>query len=111
MEANNLPIGIIPEFEVDVVNEQLMAEDIVIMMSDGIYDGPKFIENKDIWLKRKIREIETDDPQAIADLILEEVIRANDGRIDDDMTVFVAKIKHNTPKWKTIEPISLRKLA
>ena len=111
VEANNLPIGIIPEFEVDVVNEQLMAEDIVIMMSDGIYDGPKFIENKDIWLKRKIREIETDDPQAIADLILEEVIRANDGRIDDDMTVFVAKIKHNTPKWKTIEPISLRKLA
>ncbi|NCU17734.1 stage II sporulation protein E [Pallidibacillus pasinlerensis] len=111
VEANNLPIGIIPEFEIDVVNEQLMAEDILILMSDGIYEGPKFIENKDIWLKRKIRELQTDNPQAIADILLEEVIRTNDGRIEDDMTVFVAKIKHNTPKWKTIEPISLRKLA
>ena len=62
-------------------------------------------------MKRKIQELETSDPQEIADIILEEVIRTRDGSIDDDMTVIVAKIKHNTPKWKTIPAISLKKLA
>ena len=71
------------------------------MMSDGVFEGPKHVENIEFWLKRKIKEFQTDDPQEIADLILEEVIRTK-GIIDDDMTVVVAKIKHNTPKWSSI---------
>ncbi|SHG40519.1 stage II sporulation protein E [Ornithinibacillus halophilus] len=102
VEANNLPIGIIQEFDVDIVSEQLLAEDLLIMMSDGIFDGPKHVENTDIWLKRKIREMETDDPQEVADLLLEEVIRTRSGAIDDDMTVMVAKVKKNIPKWATV---------
>lgn len=109
VQASNLPIGIIQEFEVDVVSEQLKAGDLLIMMSDGIFEGPRHIENIDLWLKRKILELQTDDPQAVADIIMEEVIRSSDGYIDDDMTVLVAKIKHNNPKWKPIPAISLRK--
>lgn len=101
IEASNLPMGIIREFDVDIVNEQLQSEDILIMMSDGIFDGPKHVENTDIWLKRKIREMETDHPQEIADLLLEEVIRTRSGEIEDDMTVLVAKVKKNIPEWAT----------
>ncbi|WP_096272352.1 stage II sporulation protein E [Paucisalibacillus globulus] len=101
IEASNLPMGIIREFEVDIVNEQLQSEDLLIMMSDGIFDGPKHVENTDIWLKRKIREMETDHPQEIADLLLEEVIRTRSGEIEDDMTVLVAKVKKNIPEWAT----------
>lgn len=101
IEASNLPMGIIREFDVDIVNEQLQSEDILIMMSDGIFDGPKHIENTDVWLKRKIREMETDQPQEIADLLLEEVIRTRSGEIEDDMTVLVAKVKKNVPRWAT----------
>ncbi len=32
-------MGIIEEFEVDVVNEQMKAEDLLIMMSDGVFEG------------------------------------------------------------------------
>jgi stage II sporulation protein E len=102
IEASNLPMGIIQEFDVDIVSEQLMSEDVLIMMSDGIFEGPKHVENTDIWLKRKIREMETNDPQEIADLLLEEVIRTRSGEIEDDMTVLVTKIKKNTPKWAPI---------
>lgn len=109
IQASNLPIGIIQDFEVDVVSEQLKAGDLLIMMSDGIFEGPRHIENMDLWLKRKILELETDDPQAVADIIMEEVIRSSDGYIDDDMTVLVAKVNHNNPKWKPIPAISLRK--
>lgn len=99
VEAGNLPIGIIQDFDVDVVTEQLKAGDILIMMSDGIVEGPKHIENVDLWLKRKIRELETEEPQAIADIILEEVIRSKSGEIDDDMTVLVARLEDNIPEW------------
>lgn len=72
------------------------------MMSDGIFEGPKHVENYDLWMRRKIREIETKDPQEIADLIMEEVIRTRSGMIEDDMTIVVAKLEHNTPKWAAI---------
>ncbi|MDQ0157707.1 stage II sporulation protein E [Robertmurraya andreesenii] len=105
VQASNLPIGILQEVEVEVVNEQLKAGDLLIMMSDGVFEGPKHVENYDLWMKRKISELATDDPQAVADLIMEEVIRSRSNAIEDDMTVVVTKIKHNTPKWATI-PIS-----
>lgn len=102
VEASNLPMGIIQEFDVEIVNEQLRSGDILIMMSDGIFDGPKHVENTDVWLKRKIREMKTDDPQEIADLLLEEVVRTREGAIDDDMTVVAAKIEKNSPQWASI---------
>lgn len=111
IQASNLPIGIIKEFEVDVVTEQLKAGDLLIMMSDGVFEGPKHVENYDLWMKRKIGELATDDPQAVADLIMEEVIRSRSNAIEDDMTVVVSKIKHNTPKWATIPINKYRKKA
>ena len=102
IEASNLPMGMFQEFEVDVVSEQLKAGDLLVMMSDGIYDAPKHVENKEMWMKRLLSEVETDDPQEMADVILEKIIRSGQGAIDDDMTVIVAKVKRNTPKWSAI---------
>ena len=110
VECSNLPMGIIQEFDVDVVSEQMKAGDLLIMMSDGVFEGPSHVENVEFWLKRKIKEFETEDPQAIADLLLEEVIRAK-GMIDDDMTIVVTKIEHNTPKWASIPSWSQQKRA
>ena len=59
--------------------EQLKAGDLLIMMSDGVFEGPKHVENYDLWMKRKIQELETEDPQEMADLIMEEVIRSRSG--------------------------------
>ena len=86
-------MGIIQEFEVDVVSEQLKAGDLLIMMSDGVFEGPKHVENYDLWMKRKIKRVKNgSEPQEVADLIMEEVIRSRSGFIEDDMTVVVAKI-------------------
>jgi stage II sporulation protein E len=111
IEASNLPMGIIKEFEFEVVSEQLKAGDLLIMMSDGVFEGPDHVENYDVWMKRKIKELQTNDPQEVADLIMEEVIRTCSGRIQDDMTIVVAKIKHNTPKWATIPAYTYMKKA
>lgn len=100
--AHNLPMGILENIEVDVVSEQLKAGDLLIMVTDGIYDAPRHIENKQMWMKRLIDEIETDDPQQVADLLLEKVIRFHHGQILDDMTVVAAKIERYNPEWATI---------
>ena len=102
VEAGNLPIGIIPEFDVDIVSEQLRSGDLLIMMSDGILEASTNIQNMDVWIKRKINEIETEEPQEVADVLLEEVIRLSNGEIDDDMTILVSKIEKNLPEWASI---------
>lgn len=102
IEASNLPIGMIQEFDVDVVSEQMKSGDLLVMMSDGIFEAPKHVENKEVWMKRMISEVETNDPQEVADLILERVIRNSHGEIADDMTIIVAKVKRNLPKWAAI---------
>lgn len=102
IEAGNLPMGIIHDVDVDIVSNQLVSGDVLIMISDGVFDGPKHVENTDLWMKRTLKDIETDNPQEIADLVLEEVIRTKAGEIDDDMTVLVAKIKKNQPKWASV---------
>ncbi|ARI75443.1 stage II sporulation protein E [Halobacillus mangrovi] len=102
VESGNLPMGIIPEVDVDMTSEQLEEGDLLIMMSDGILEGPKYVENVEMWIKRKIREVTSDDPQVIADLLLEEVIRTQAGSIHDDMTILVARIDRYMPEWKSI---------
>lgn len=102
VHASNLPIGILQDIEVETVAERLLPGDILIMMTDGLYDAPQFAANKEVWMKRAIQEIRIRDPQAMADLLLEKVIRTSDGTIPDDMTVVVAKVDHAIPEWATI---------
>ena len=97
--ANNLPIGILKEIEVDLVVRQLMPGDVLVMMTDGVYDAPGHAVNKELWMKRVLSEMLTDDPQEIADKLLDTVLRYHDGTANDDMTVIVAKIEKYTPEW------------
>lgn len=102
IKTSNLPIGIVNHFDFEVVNKQLRAGDYLFMMSDGVFEGPTDVVNPDVWFQRKIFNLKTEDPQEMADLILEEVIRTQSGVIKDDMTILVAKVMRNTPKWTSI---------
>ncbi|WP_028609592.1 stage II sporulation protein E [Paenibacillus harenae] len=97
--ANNLPIGILQDIDVDFVSMQMQSGDTLVMMSDGIYDAPGHAVNKELWMKRIISELDTDDPQELADALLEKVVRHHDGEIIDDMTVLVARIDKHLPEW------------
>lgn len=99
--ANNLPIGIVKDIEVDLVMHQLLPGDLLVMMTDGVYDAPGHAVNKELWMKRILSEIRSDDPQDIADRLLDTVIRHHDGEVIDDMTVVVARIDKYTPEWAT----------
>ncbi|MNB98131.1 Stage II sporulation protein E [compost metagenome] len=100
--SSNLPIGIIKDIEVDLISMQLCPGDILIMMTDGIYDAPGYAVNKEIWMKRLIQELEGDDPQDMADELLEKVIRYQGNEIHDDMTIVVSRLDHYHPQWSSL---------
>ncbi|ANS76368.1 stage II sporulation protein E [Paenibacillus yonginensis] len=110
VSASNLPVGIIQDIEIDLVTLQLHPGDTLIMMTDGIYDAPGHAINKELWIKRLITEIESDDPQEMADCLLESVIRYQKNQIEDDMTVVIAKVNHHMPAWSNLQIPGLQRM-
>jgi len=100
--ANNLPVGILQEIDVDLVSVQLLPGDILIIMTDGIYDAPGPTVNKELWMRRIINDIQAETPQDFADCLLETVVRHHHGDIIDDMTVIVTRIEKYKPEWSTV---------
>lgn len=93
LKSESLPTGILEDIDLEVYDKDLQNEDIIVMCSDGILDSNKEYLNKELWLKYLLEDIQTDDVQKIADIIVNEA-RDNDyGNEKDDMTVIVAKVK------------------
>ena len=92
LKSISLPTGILENIDLVEYNYNLQDGDIIVMCSDGVLDSTKEYLNKELWIQEVLEEIETDDSQRIADLLLNEA-RDNDfGKEKDDMTVIVCKI-------------------
>ncbi|MGZ4112812.1 MAG: hypothetical protein ACXVP5_10285, partial [Tumebacillaceae bacterium] len=52
--------------------------------------------------KKRIEDFRSEDPQEMADMLVELAVRINHGKIIDDMTVLVAKVAKYKPEWATI---------
>ncbi|MDQ0190143.1 stage II sporulation protein E [Alicyclobacillus cycloheptanicus] len=100
--GSNVPIGILQDIEVQAIHEQLAEGDLLILMSDGVFDAPS-VYDKEEWFKEQIARLETRNPQQIADTLIEAAVRINHGQIDDDMTVLVAEISRHQPEWAAIK--------
>ena len=89
LQSKTLPIGIMPELDAEKIKFELQAEDIIVMLSDGITatleDG--------IWLANLLTYEWEDDLDRMAEKIL-DVAAVNTSR-GDDMTVVLVKIEEN----------------
>ena len=63
------------------------------MCTDGVLESNIEYENKELWVKNLLEEIETDNVQKIANILLDEARDNSLGNLKDDMTVIVAKVK------------------
>lgn len=93
IKAISLPAGIVDKIDLVVYDKDLKGGEFVVMCSDGILESNQELENKELWVKDMLENIETDDVQKIADIVLQEAIDNDYGIPKDDMTVLVAKIE------------------
>lgn len=84
--AGTMPMGILKEIDTKVFSAELKPDDIIVMVSDGLYTK----DNK--WLKDFIADCDEKSPKAFSEKIMEEAVRRKSNIIDDDMTVVTAKI-------------------
>ena len=88
IESSALPLGILDSIEPAIDDHALSCGDMVILLSDGVVDSWEDIMD----LKNLINNTETENPQTLADVILQESLRQTQNYAEDDMTVVVGKI-------------------
>ena len=88
INSEEIPAGILANIDLVVYEKELQDGDIIVMCSDGITD----FKPKEHWLENILEQINIDDPQKIADVILSEAVDAELGIPKDDKTIIVAKI-------------------
>ena len=91
IKSLTLPAGIVKGASTDVFDKDIENNDIIVMCSDGILDSNIEYKNKELWVKYLLEDMEVTNPQKIADIILNESVDNNFGKIKDDMSVVVCK--------------------
>ena len=89
IEASALPIGIIKNINPAVVKRILQKDDILVLVSDGVFDA---LCGKQDKISDLLTNINTTDPELITNSLLESAVSAYNGIPLDDMTVVTAKI-------------------
>lgn len=92
LKSMTLPTGILNDVDLVVYDYDLNDGDILVMCTDGVIDSNKEYVNKQLWLKYLLEDIEVNDAQKIADIIIAEAIDNDYGKQKDDMSVIVAKV-------------------
>lgn len=93
VKAVSLPAGIVENIDLVVYDKDLKGGEIIVMCSDGILESNTELTNKEIWVKDLLENIQTDDIQKIANILLQESIDNGFGIAKDDMTILIAKVE------------------
>lgn len=92
VKSKSVATGMVTDIDLKTSDLELQNGDILVMCSDGVVESNSEYVNKELWLKYMLEEIQTDDVQKIADVIISEAIDNDYGKEKDDMTVIVAKV-------------------
>lgn len=96
VNSNTMPAGILQDVDIQIYEDNLEDGDFVITVSDGVLDANETTDDKEKWLAGIIENIESGNPQTIADVIIDQAIEISDASKRDDMTVLVTKF------WKRV---------
>lgn len=90
--SSSLPVGILNKVDIETYKKQLRDGDMIIMVTDGILDVEKNKFNQERTFINLIQEIDSNNPQHVADCLLEKARNLICDVESDDMTVIVARI-------------------
>ena len=87
-----LPAGVISNVSKEVFDKDIEDGDIMVMCSDGILDSNIEYKNKELWIKYLLEDIEVNNSQKIADILLQEAVDNSYGKVKDDMSAIVCRL-------------------
>jgi len=87
IHSSSLPIGMLNDVDFETTTRNLHHGDIIVMATDGVTDAAR-----DYWMKEALAGCPYNNPQDIADFIMDEAIKQNGGVQKDDMTVLAARV-------------------
>lgn len=91
LKRQALPAGITSGLDLEYIDIKLKRGDLLVMVSDGVTD----CDRKDpgcIWLRERLMEIGSRDPETVAELIVNKAAEKYGIRERDDLTVMTASI-------------------
>jgi stage II sporulation protein E len=89
IQSPSLPIGIVKDIRVQVIRRRLREGDTIVMVTDGVVGDKRQGYH---WLVEQLKQSRTDDPQKLAENILEQAKERPDLRADD-MAVLAARME------------------
>ncbi|MEK4496302.1 SpoIIE family protein phosphatase [Ureibacillus sp. FSL W8-0352] len=106
VEGSSAPVGFMPVFSIETEKVNLLADDYVVMVSDGLfsskYDWDEQERNFVKLLKSKIRV------GMPIEALLYDVMDSYQSQyeVEDDCTVIIFNVSHVVPKWAVFRPVS-----
>lgn len=91
ISMNTLPLGVLQDMETEGITRELIENDYIIMVTDGVTDALALSGYEDM-LGIYLEDLKESNPGEIAAKVLQFALRHSNGRITDDMTVVVLGI-------------------
>lgn len=92
IKSSSLPMGILNNIKYEFFDKKFLSGDIIIMATDGLFDTIADITDKKKWLLELILKLNSNNPQDIADFILNNIKLESKNFITDDITILVGRI-------------------
>jgi len=93
LKTISLPAGALEDIKLTTYDKDIEKGDIFLMCSDGVLDSNVEYKNKELWIKYLLEDMEAQNPQKMADIILQEATDNNYGINKDDMSLIICSIK------------------
>ncbi len=88
ISMNTLPLGIFQKLDTEVVTRELIENDYIIMVTDGVIEALAS-GGYETMLANFLEEVQETNPGEMARKVLQFALRSSGGRVLDDMTVVV----------------------
>ncbi len=111
VRSDSLPIGILSEIDLRANTRSLASGDVLVMMTDGILDALPDRADKEEWIARLLRRVESTDPKELVRLLVDRAKQVAEGEIDDDMTVIVARLQERRARADETDWLSVDEYA
>lgn len=106
IDSRAMPVGILPSSTIEAKDQQLKAGDIVVMLTDGVFQSTISLELQEQAMYNIIRENATKSCDEIAERIVSFMEQQFNVALDD-RTVLVFKLNHAIPSWASYQPVSI----